>query len=189
MMNYEKEKERREVSVLSNSAFVFDEKRVKELPMVDIAYEILKQSKKNYMFKDLLHEIANIKGVSKEEVVDKMAQLFTEVNIDGRFVHLGQNEWGLKNWFPFDQRDTLYLLKDDEDDDEDYDEDEDDFKEEDDEDFDDDEDDDEDDEDFDEDFDEDEDDDEELFEDEDLDDSEDFEDEEADEDSSDDEED
>lgn len=121
--------------------FVFDESKVKELSMVDIAYEILKQSKNNYNFQNLIKEAANVKGISEDEMMDHISQLFTELNIDGRFVYLGQNEWGLKSWYPVDQSETLLFTRDDddEDDDEDYDDDfdedfEDDSKDEDDED-------------------------------------------------------
>ena len=105
-----------------NDSIEFDnQKKVKEIPMVDIAYEIFKQTKKNYYFNDLVKEIASVKDLSEEEIQNYIAQLFTEVNIDGRFVHLGKNEWGLKSWFPIDLTDSLHVSKDDEDyDDEEY---------------------------------------------------------------------
>jgi len=102
-----------------STMFVFDEKKVKEIPMVEIAFEILKQSKNNYFFQQLVQEIAKIKGNSEEEMLNNLAQLYTELNIDGRFVHLGQNEWGLKSWFPVDQTDFIHYLRDEEEDDED----------------------------------------------------------------------
>lgn len=105
---------------------MFDEKKVKELPMVDVAFEVLKQSKKNFPFYDLVKEISTIKGMKEEDVMDKIAQLFTEMNIDGRFIHVGQNEWGLKSWFPVDQTENLHFLRDEEDEEE-YDEDFDNF--------------------------------------------------------------
>lgn len=113
--------------------FVFDEVKVKEMPLVEIAYEVFKQSKKNYSFYDLVKEISIIKGLSEEETTNNLAQLFTELNIDGRFIHLGQNEWGLKKWFHVDELETLHLTHDEDEEDDIYDdEDYDDFDEEDD---------------------------------------------------------
>jgi len=105
---------------LGNSRFVFDENKIKEQSMVDIGYEILKQSKSNYHFNELIKEIGKVKGLNEDVIMDNIAQLFTEINIDGRFVHVGQNEWGLKSWYPVDQTDSFHLLRDDEDEDEDY---------------------------------------------------------------------
>lgn len=101
--------------------FVFDENKIKEQSMVDIGFEILKQSKTNYPFNELIKEIGKAKGLSEEEIMDNIAQLFTEINIDGRFIHVGQNEWGLKSWYPVDQTDSFHLLRDDEDEDDEFD--------------------------------------------------------------------
>lgn len=101
--------------------FIFDENKIKEQSMVDVGYEILKQSKSNYPFNELIKEIGKAKGLSEEEIMDNIAQLFTEINIDGRFIHVGQNEWGLKSWYPVDQTDSFHLLRDDEDEDDEFD--------------------------------------------------------------------
>src|SRR5699024_1900670 len=33
----------------------------------------------------------------------KLAQFYTDLNIDGRFTALGSNNWGLKRWYPKSQ--------------------------------------------------------------------------------------
>jgi len=103
-----------------------DETKAHEMAMVEIAYEILKQTKGNYSFETLAKEVARIKGMTEEEMTENLAQFYTEINIDGRFIHLGQNEWGLKNWYPDQQIDAVPFSRDDEEEEEDdYDEDED----------------------------------------------------------------
>ncbi|OEF99860.1 DNA-directed RNA polymerase subunit delta [Vulcanibacillus modesticaldus] len=102
---------------MSKINYVFDDKRVSELPSIDIAYEILKQTRKTFYFNDLAKEISEIKGIDQEEMLDKLSQLYTEINIDGRFVHLGDNEWGLKSWYPLDKAEAIHFVRDDDTDD------------------------------------------------------------------------
>ncbi len=105
-------------------------KNVKEIPMVEIVFEILKTTKNTYLFNDLVKEVIRLKEIPEEQATDYMVQLFTEMNIDGRFIHLGQGEWGLKRWYPADPTDFLVYSRDEDEESVDYDE-EDDFAEED----------------------------------------------------------
>ena len=50
-------------------------------------------------------EIAKIKGLSEQNVMQVIAQLYTEINIDGRFACVGTNLWGLKRWYPVEKSD------------------------------------------------------------------------------------
>jgi DNA-directed RNA polymerase subunit delta len=76
---------------------------IEQLPLVDLVTEILKQTKEPFYFRDLMKEIQELRGMSDEEARDVMARLYTEINIDGRFICLGQNIWGLKRWYPVDK--------------------------------------------------------------------------------------
>jgi DNA-directed RNA polymerase subunit delta len=76
---------------------------IREMPLVELACEILKAKKEPYYFRDLMAEIQQLRGMSDEEVMDVIARLYTEINIDGRFVCIGQNVWGLKRWYPVDK--------------------------------------------------------------------------------------
>lgn len=77
--------------------------QVAEISLVDLAYTILKQTNKPFHYRDLMHEVARIKGMTEEEVNNVIARLYTEINIDGRFVCIGANVWGLKRWYPTDK--------------------------------------------------------------------------------------
>ncbi|MBJ8192614.1 DNA-directed RNA polymerase subunit delta, partial [Bacillus cereus] len=63
---------------------------------------------------------------SDEEINDVIAQLYTEINIDGRFACVGTNLWGLKRWYPVDKSEDALtgakrprIINDEDDDDED----------------------------------------------------------------------
>ncbi len=65
--------------------------QAKEMPMVDLAFELLKAANTPFYYRDLMMEIAKIKGLSDDEVMQVIAQLYTEINIDGRFACVGTN--------------------------------------------------------------------------------------------------
>ncbi|MEF2968997.1 DNA-directed RNA polymerase subunit delta [Paenibacillus sp. M1] len=80
-----------------------DPEKVQEIPMVDLAFMILKTANTPYYYRDLMNEVAKLRGMSEEEINDAIAQLYTEINIDGRFACVGTNLWGLKRWYPIER--------------------------------------------------------------------------------------
>lgn len=102
--------------------------KIREMPMVDLAFEVLKAANTPFYYRDLMNEIAKLRGFTEEQINEVIAQLYTEINIDGRFACVGSNVWGLKRWYPV-ERDTdgsvatagkrPRIINDDDDDDED----------------------------------------------------------------------
>jgi DNA-directed RNA polymerase subunit delta len=88
---------------MSQYALKISEEQAREMPMVDLAFEVLKAANTPFYYRDLMAEIAKIKGLSDEEVMQVIAQLYTEINIDGRFACVGTNLWGLKRWYPVEK--------------------------------------------------------------------------------------
>jgi DNA-directed RNA polymerase subunit delta len=82
-----------------------DSEKIREMPMVDLAYELLKSANTPFYYRDLMIEIAKVRGLSESQVTDVIAQLYTEINIDGRFACVGSNVWGLKRWYPVERSD------------------------------------------------------------------------------------
>lgn len=76
---------------------------IKETAMVDIAYDLLKNRTEPIMYQDIMNEVATLKGFTEDEVEKYIAQLYTAINIDGRFTCVGRGLWGLKDWYPIDQ--------------------------------------------------------------------------------------
>ncbi|AIE61582.1 DNA-directed RNA polymerase subunit delta [Bacillus methanolicus MGA3] len=73
------------------------------MSFIEIAYELLNEKKQAVPFKDIVDEVSQLLGLSEEEVRAKLAQFYTDINIDGRFISLGENRWGLRVWYPVDQ--------------------------------------------------------------------------------------
>lgn len=71
--------------------------------MIDLTYEILLSKKEAMTFKEIWNEICDILSLSEEEAKEKIAQFYTDLNIDGRFLPLGENRWGLQDWYPIEQ--------------------------------------------------------------------------------------
>jgi len=86
-----------------NLAVQLSDEELREIPMVDLVHKILQSKGEPMLYRDLLQEVARLKGFSEEETMRYIAQLFTEINIDGRFVCVGRSLWGLKHWYPTEQ--------------------------------------------------------------------------------------
>jgi DNA-directed RNA polymerase subunit delta len=82
-----------------------DPEKLKEMPMVDLAFLVLKAANTPYYYRDLMVEVAKLRGMTEEQTNDTIAQLYTEINIDGRFACVGTNLWGLKRWYPLERSD------------------------------------------------------------------------------------
>ncbi|WP_453992938.1 DNA-directed RNA polymerase subunit delta [Bacillus nitroreducens] len=79
--------------------------QLKEMSMLEVAYEIFLGRKDAITFNELVDEVAKVLELSQEEVQAKVSQFYTDINIDGRFITLGDNRWGLRTWYPYEQID------------------------------------------------------------------------------------
>jgi DNA-directed RNA polymerase subunit delta len=80
----------------------YSKEELQEFSLMEMAYEYLKTSKQPISFADLLQEIKKAAGISDEEIRTRLAQFYTDINVDGRFLSLGSNRWGLRVWYPVD---------------------------------------------------------------------------------------
>jgi DNA-directed RNA polymerase subunit delta len=80
----------------------YSKEELQELSLIEMAHEYLKNSKQPIAFNELINEITNAVGMSQEEIRSRLAQFYTDMNIDGRFLSLGENRWGLRVWYPVD---------------------------------------------------------------------------------------
>ncbi len=76
-----------------------------ELSMVEVAHAILSQKGDVMAFADLTNAIQEYLGKSDQEIRDRLAQFYTDLNVDGSFISLGDNLWGLRSWYPFESDD------------------------------------------------------------------------------------
>ena len=87
-----------------------------ELSMIEVAHEILKQHGDVMPFADLTNEVQEFLGKGDEEIRERLSQFYTDLNIDGSFISLGDNLWGLRSWYPYDSIDEAVVhIEDDED--------------------------------------------------------------------------
>ncbi|MDA8216868.1 MAG: DNA-directed RNA polymerase subunit delta [Dehalococcoidales bacterium] len=70
----------------------------------DVAYEILIRNGVPMHYKDLLTEVLRLKGMESAADTGRLvAGILTDINLDSRFVHVGQGQWALRRWAPKQQ--------------------------------------------------------------------------------------
>ena len=62
----------------------------------DIAYEIIKEDKKQYTTPNLFKEVCNLLQLSDDEYAEKIGDFFTALTTDGRFILIESTNWDLK---------------------------------------------------------------------------------------------
>lgn len=77
----------------------------KETPMIELANIHLLDKKKALDFNVVYELIAELKEFTKKEKKDNISQFYTDLSVDGRFLAMGSNKWGLRRWYPVDEAD------------------------------------------------------------------------------------
>ncbi len=77
--------------------------------MIELAFVILESKKQATSFQEIVKEMTGSLGYSKEELTSRLSQFYTDLNIDGRFICMGENTWGLRAWYPYEQIDEEVL--------------------------------------------------------------------------------
>lgn len=73
---------------------------------VDLAYRILTDSGKDnpIHFKDLILEVLNKKNKPIQNESVAISEVYTMINMDSRFQHVGEGKWGLTEWNPIESK-------------------------------------------------------------------------------------
>lgn len=74
-----------------------------EKSLVDYAYDILAGRQEPVVFKELWNQVVIDAGLEEEEAARRVAQFYTNLSLDGRFVTLTDNNWDLRSRHPFSQ--------------------------------------------------------------------------------------
>ena len=87
--------------------------------MIDIAFDIMKSKKKALVFIKLWEDVCQIAGFTKEQEEDNIAQFYSDLSLDDRFVCVGGNRWDLRERHTYNEVvvDTEDILIDEESDD------------------------------------------------------------------------
>ncbi|MBD3949937.1 DNA-directed RNA polymerase subunit delta [Tuanshanicoccus lijuaniae] len=83
----------------------FEGQNLEELSLIEVAHEILVQKGDVIEFNELLLMIQDFLKLDESELEQNMVRFYTDLNIDGRFISLGENRWGLRLWYPIDSID------------------------------------------------------------------------------------
>jgi len=83
----------------------YSPEQLKEMSMVEVAFLILSEKRQAIPFKELMDEMTRLLELTQSDVEERIAQFYTDLNIDGRFICIGENSWGLRSWYPYDQID------------------------------------------------------------------------------------
>lgn len=80
----------------------FNKEELEKMSMVDVAETILVEEKQPLSFVDTFNKVATLKEWDDVLKKSKIAQFYTDLNMDGRFITNGSNTWGLKRWYTLD---------------------------------------------------------------------------------------
>jgi DNA-directed RNA polymerase subunit delta len=92
----------------------YSKEQLQEMSLIELAYEsLVGKDKQAVPFQDILDEIVAAVNLSENQVKSRIAQFYTDLNIDGRFLCLGDNRWGIRDWYPVEQseEDTITPIK------------------------------------------------------------------------------
>lgn len=64
--------------------------------MIETAYEVLSHENKVMKFLELWNIVSKEMGFNQQQHDDNIAQFYSDLSIDGRFVNLPGNEWDLR---------------------------------------------------------------------------------------------
>ena len=96
---------------------VFDGQDKSELSMIEVAHAILAYDGEAMAFADLTNEVQQYLGKSDEEIRERLPQFYTDLNVDGSFISLGDNTWGLRAWYPYESIDEATVGENEEEED------------------------------------------------------------------------
>ena len=66
----------------------------------DVAYYILSKKGEPLYYKDLITEVIKKKAKPVQSLSHAIAEVYTQINMDSRFHHMGGSMWGLTEWNP-----------------------------------------------------------------------------------------
>lgn len=92
----------------------FEGEPVSELSMIRVAKAVMEEKGEVMDFLNILELASEFIGISKAEMKRRMPQFYTDMNVDGEFISLGENTWGLRTWYPVDSINEVLTHENDE---------------------------------------------------------------------------
>lgn len=88
--------------------------------MIEVAYQVLTNNDGAMPFVDLWKDVSQEMGFSQTQFEDNIAQFYTDLSLDGRFLNMSQNTWDLRSRHTYSESvmDTDSIAIDEDDDEE-----------------------------------------------------------------------
>ena len=90
--------------------------------MIEVAYQVLTNNNGAMPFVDLWKDVSQEMGFTQTQFEDNIAQFYTDLSLDGRFLNMSQNTWYLRSRHTYSESvmdtDSIAIDEDDEDDEE-----------------------------------------------------------------------
>ncbi|PTE73631.1 DNA-directed RNA polymerase subunit delta [Staphylococcus devriesei] len=80
----------------------YTKEMVDEKSFIDMAYTLLNDKGTTMNLYDIIDEFRNLGHYEYEEIENRVIQFYTDLNTDGRFLNVGENQWGLRDWYSVD---------------------------------------------------------------------------------------
>ncbi|GGI41201.1 DNA-directed RNA polymerase subunit delta [Mammaliicoccus stepanovicii] len=80
----------------------FSKEMVDEHSFIEMAFILLNENGKDTNLYDMIDEFKRIGNYKDSEIENRILQFYTDLNTDGRFLSVGENIWGLRDWYSVD---------------------------------------------------------------------------------------
>lgn len=77
----------------------FTKEMVDEHSFIEMAYIYLNENGKETNLYDMVDEFKRIGNYKDSEIENRILQFYTDLNTDGRFLSVGENIWGIRDWY------------------------------------------------------------------------------------------
>lgn len=79
------------------------QEQLTEESLINLAYAILEEKHQPMAFAEIMEAIIELGARTSEQMKAAAIQFYTDINIDGRFLVLGENRWGIREWYAIEQ--------------------------------------------------------------------------------------
>lgn len=80
----------------------YTKEMVDEKSFIDMAYTLLNEKGKTMNLYDIIDEFKALGDYDYDEIENRVVQFYTDLNTDGRFLNIGENQWGIRDWYSVD---------------------------------------------------------------------------------------
>lgn len=80
----------------------YTQEMVDEKAFIDMVYTLLTEKNETMNLYDIIDEFKQIGHYEDNQIEDRIVQFYTDLNTDGRFLSVGDNVWGLRDWYSVD---------------------------------------------------------------------------------------